>query len=111
MGDRRRKRKYPSVVRRSGRLMQSESVSIMEKAEHNATRKSLETSTSVDAYISESSVLGTSLVKVIFASDSSENIINLGSKCGMLLNANQYNNTIDEVELIKGIERERAQTY
>ena len=63
VGSRQRKKKYPSAVRCSGRLMQSDSVSIMEKAEYNAARKSLEATSSVDPGMSNSLILGTTLVK------------------------------------------------
>jgi len=62
------KKSYPPFVRRSGRLMQSELVPIMEKAELNAAKKSLEVCTSSEPGLSENSILGTTLVKVMFSS-------------------------------------------
>ena len=50
-------------------------------------------------------------MKVIFNSVPSEQFVMLGDKCGLELQSSVDDNSIDEVELIKGIERERGQAF
>jgi len=76
---------------------------ILEKAVHAAAKENIEASSSADIGMS-SSILGTTLVKFMFASVSSEKHIDLGSQVCLLINSNLEDNNIDEVELIKNLE-------
>lgn len=91
-----KKKQLPAVVKRCARLMEAEGTSTLEKAGKRASFKSLE-SGDPGHVTGESSFLGTTMVNVLFNTCSNEQLIQLGSNCGLNLNPVNDFNPIDKI--------------
>lgn len=104
-GDRdKKKAALPATVRRSGRLISLGAINTFAKADMRAVVKSLEV---IEApQNGASNILGSTHVKILFDACSRDQLLHLGSQCG--INLHSSSSSFDIAEKLRNMERSRA---